>query len=135
MFDENHDDTQAETARPAAHERGPWTPSAPDFLDTLANLQGGRFAEMLTTMLADCAMAVAAQDGKARQKGKLVVTFELEPTNSDELLDVVHRAEFKHPTLKGWKAEQVGDVHPMFVNRKGALTVVKDEQGRFDFGA
>ena len=129
-------DTDTDTDTLCQHtERGPWTPSEPSFQDTLENLQGGRFVEMLTTMLSDCAMAVAAQDGKARQKGKLVVTFELAPTSSDELLDVVHRAEFKHPTLKGWKAEQVGDVHPMYVNRKGALTVVKDEQGKLNLGA
>jgi hypothetical protein len=136
MYDD--DDTEARTIEaPQTPARQPFAASSPSFIELVQNLQGGVFEQVLDAAMAECAMAVAAQDGpaKVRQKGKLVLTFELEPTSGDDMLDVLHRVEFKHPTIKGWRAEQTGDRHPMFVNRKGALTVVKDEQGKFDFGS
>ena len=63
----------------------------------------------------------------------MVLTFTFAPTNSEQMLDIEHAVEFKHPTVKGWKAEQVVDTQPMFINRKGALTASPDNQGKFAF--
>lgn len=103
----------------------------PDFVSVIEDLQGGTVEALLTRLMADCAMGTAAV-GEPRRKGKLVLTLQFSATH-EGMLDVEHSVEFKHPTQKGWKAEQVGDVQPMFVNAAGALTIAPDNQRTFTF--
>ena len=104
----------------------------PDFLETLAQLQGGVVADLASRMLADVAMAVAER-GDKKAKGKLILTLDISATNNPQLLDIHHKLEYRHPTVRGSKREDTADEQTMFVNRKGALTPSPDTQGAFDF--
>lgn len=109
-----------------------YRPTPPDFVETLASLQGGVVADLATRMMADTAMAVA-ECGDKRKKGKIVLTIEMAATNNDQLLEITHKLEYKHPTARGNKAEDVTDEQVMFINRVGALSAAPDNQGSFTF--
>ena len=100
-----------------------------DVLDTLPDLDGGVFVRKLSRALADTALAVASQDGKAK-KGKVTVEFDIARL-SDNGNQVVlgHKLTFSRPTKRGKATEQDATETPMYVAGNGAMTLLPFNQG------
>lgn len=105
------------------------TPTRPDFLATLGQLQGGTLPDLLTRALADTAMAVAEQsDGTT--KGKIALEFTIARGKGPFTLVLEHKIKYAHPTARGKKMEEAGDRSDVFLNTLGHVSVIPDGQGK-----
>lgn len=111
-----------------------YTPTEPDAIETLTQLQGGVLTGLMTRMLADVAMA-AAEFGDSKKKGKLTLQLEITPSKGEGMVNIEHKLTGQFPTGRGKRSEEVGDEQPMYINRKGALTPMPEAQGAFTFDA
>lgn len=93
--------------------------------DFLSSLEGGVFHEALSSILSDVAMHVRNNDGKAKGKIKLELSFE---KFGDQQVMVTHKMDFKKPTNKGSITEDRVSQTPMFVNKGGELTLFQKDQ-------
>jgi hypothetical protein len=105
------------------------TPTAPSFLTTLEELQGGTLPAILTRVLADTAMAVA-EHASGKQKGKILLEFNITRGKGQFQLELSHRIAYAHPTVRGKKTEEISDSSEVYINTMGHLSVVPDSQGR-----
>jgi hypothetical protein len=104
------------------------TPTKPDFLLTLQELQGGTLPAILTRALADTAMGVA-EHAQANQKGKVTLEFTIKRGKGQFTLELAHKVAFSHPTVRGKKTEEASDTTTVFLNTQGHVSVVPDQQG------
>lgn len=107
----------------------PRGPTAPSFLGTLEELQGGTLPAILTRVLADTAMAVA-EHAAGKQKGKIILEFNIVRGKGPFQLELSHRIAYAHPTVRGKKTEEIADSSEVYINTLGHLSVVPDSQGR-----
>jgi hypothetical protein len=84
----------------------PRTPTSPSFLATLEELQGGTLPAILTRVLADTAMAVA-EHASGKQKGKILLEFNITRGKGQFQLELSHRIAYAHPTVRGKKTEEM----------------------------
>jgi len=110
----------------------PSTPTAPTFLGTLEELQGGILPAILTRALSDTAMAVAEQ-GDAKSKGTVTLEITLRRGKGQFALRLGHKIKYAHPTARGRKAEEASDESEVYVNVLGHVSVAPDTQGNLTF--
>lgn len=96
-----------------------------DVQDFLDSLEGGVLHEALGSILSDVAQAVRNNDGKA--KGKIALTLSFEKFGDSQVM-VTHKLDFKKPTNKGSITEDRASQTPMFVNKGGELTLFQKDQ-------
>ncbi len=100
-----------------------------DVMDSLPDLDAGVFVRKISRALADTALAVVNQDGKAK-KGKVTIEFNLSRL-SDGGTQVVleHKLSYSRPTKRGRATEQDITETAMYVGSNGALTLMPFKQG------
>ncbi len=99
-----------------------------DALDTLPDLDAGVFARKLSRALADTALAVVSQDGKAK-KGKVIVELDIaRMSESGNQVMVAHKLSYSRPTRRGKSSEDDTTETPMYVAGDGALTLLPFKQ-------
>lgn len=100
---------------------------APDALRTLEALSigGASLPLILTRALADAALAVAESGGKG-DKAKVSVELTLTPGRGPMALICDCKVALAHPTTHGKRAEDSHDAHEVWVNSKGAISLVPD---------
>lgn len=99
-----------------------------DVLDTLPDFDAGVFVRKLSRAVADTALAVVSQDGKAK-KGKVII--ELDITRMSEAgnqVMVAHKLSYTRPTRRGKSAEEDTTETPMYVAGDGAVTLLPFKQ-------
>lgn len=110
------------------------TPDAMRTLDALS-IGGASLPLILTRALADAALAVA-ESGAKGDKAKVSVELTLTPGRGPMALLCDCKVAFAHPTTYGKRAEDSHDTHEVWVNHKGAISLVpeiSDQQTQLDF--
>ena len=100
-----------------------------DVMDSLPDLDAGLFVRKISRALADTALAVVNQDGKAK-KGSVTLTFSLARlSDSGNQIVVEHKLAYSRPTKRGRATEQDTTETAMYVGGNGALTLMPFKQG------
>jgi|WetSurMetagenome_2_1015567.scaffolds.fasta_scaffold517444_2 hypothetical protein len=100
---------------------------------TLGELDAGSLESQATSALRDVAKAVRAHD-KSKSKGKITLTLTMERAKGSGQLLVGHTLSYSRPTETGKLSEESSGDTLMYCNEQGALSVLPDAQGKFDFG-
>ncbi len=99
-----------------------------DALETLPDLDAGLFVRKLSRAMADTAMAVVSQDGRAK-KGRVTITLDIERLNADGTqVNVTHTLAYSRPTKRGKATEEDTTATLMYVGGNGALTLLPYKQ-------
>lgn len=106
----------------------------PDLRRTLGELDAGGVESMATHALKDVALSVRDIDD-TRVKGKLVIELTLERAKGGNQLLVGHKVAFAKPTTNGKATEEANGETLMFCADNGQLSVIPENQARFDFAA
>lgn len=95
-----------------------------DALDMLQELDAGLFVRKMSRALSDAALAVVAQDGKAK---KARVTVEIDITRmaeSGNQVMLTHKLAYSRPTRRGKVVEEDTTETPMYVSADGAISML-----------
>ncbi|MDA8258028.1 MAG: hypothetical protein M0Z99_20790 [Betaproteobacteria bacterium] len=99
-----------------------------DALETLPDLDAGLFVRKLSRAMADTAMAVVSQDGRAK-KGRVTITLDIERLNADGTqVNVTHTLAYSRPTKRGKATEEDTTATLMYVGGNGAMTLLPFKQ-------
>ncbi len=99
-----------------------------DALETLPDLDAGLFVRKLSRAMADTAMAVVSQEGRAK-KGRVTITLDIERLNADGTqVNVTHTLAYSRPTKRGKATEEDATATLMYVGGNGALTLLPFKQ-------
>lgn len=108
----------------------------PPLSHTLGELDAGSFESQASAAL--CAIAKAVRDHderKSKAKGQLVIKVVMERAKGSGQLLVSHTLTYTRPTEIGEMSEKSTGNTLMYCSEDGALSVLPEAQGRFDFDA
>lgn len=101
------------------------TDSRTNVNDFLGELDGGVFKEKIALSLSEVAEGVIST-GK---KGKVTITFDLAQISDDsQQVTVEHKLQYMIPRKKGKSSEEETTKTPMYVGRRGKMTLWPQEQ-------
>ena len=98
------------------------------FLETLAELDGGVFADKLTVAMRETAAGVIQNAGT----GKVTLEFTLKQIGTTTQVHLAHKLKFDKPTHNGKQTEEATTSTPLWVS-KNSLTLMPDNQEKFEF--
>lgn len=88
--------------------------------EILADLNGGAFAAMLETVMADVAQSVI----RTGKKGKVGVMFDMEQVKGTaQQITISHKIDFKEPTATGTRSEDTTEQTTVFVSVDGEISL------------
>jgi hypothetical protein len=93
----------------------------------LDELNGGVFRQQLERALSDVALGVVTHGDKGK-KGKVTITFDMARIGESNQVNLKHTLDYKAPTARGKRSEDLACETPMHVGRDGALTLMPDTQ-------
>lgn len=95
-------------------------------------LGAGVLQGQLERALSDVALGVVTHGDKGK-KGKVVLTFDVARIGESTQVNVTHKLEYKQPTARGKRSEDVTGQTPFHVGRGGRLTLTPENQpGLYD---
>lgn len=100
--------------------------NVPDFF---SELDAGIFENKFAAALNDAALGALNNGGKA----KVVLTFDIERLNNsieEKRVRIKHRLSFTTPTPRGKTSEEDTTETPMYVGKRGKLTILQEDQGQ-----
>lgn len=104
-------------------------------LDSLFDeLNAGVFRQQIERALSDVALGVVTH-GDRGKKGKVVLTFDMARIGESNQVNLTHRLEYRAPTARGKRTEDVTTDTPLHVGRNGKLSLMPDTQMDLDVGA
>jgi hypothetical protein len=95
-----------------------------DVAKFLAELDGGVFEEKLSHALSDVSGAVS----NLREPGSVSIKFDIKPLGSGAQVTVAHKLTYARPTLRGKAGEEDTTETPMYVGRRGKLSLFPENQ-------
>lgn len=98
-----------------------------DFTSTLQDLDGGVFLEKLSAGVAQAAQGTVHHGEKGR-KGKVIIELTFDRIAESSQVQIAHKITTTIPTPKGKVSEEDTTTTPMYVGKKGALTIAPDNQ-------
>lgn len=104
----------------------------PSITQTLGEIDAGTLDAQASHALREIARAVRDIDG-TRVKGKLSINLTFERAKGSGQILVTHKLSYQKPTDSGRLSEESNGDTLMYVGAHGALTVLPEAQGRFDF--
>lgn len=107
------------------------TPTAPDILRTLGELDAGALEADLRTAAADVARAVRDIDSKTTGKLTLDLTF-TRAKGSGQLV-ISHKLSYRKPTESGRLSEESAGETACYVNDRGHCSILPESQMALDF--
>ena len=96
-------------------------------------LNGGVFRQQLERALSDAALGVVTHGDKGK-KGKVTVTFDMSRIGESTQVNLTHKLEYRVPTARGKRTEDVTCDTPLHVGRNGKLSLMPDNQERLPLG-
>lgn len=90
-------------------------------------LQGGVLGQQFERAISDVALGVVTHGDKGK-KGKVTLTFDLARIGESNQVNVTHKLEYKAPTARGKKSEDVAGQTPFHVGRGGKLSLMPENQ-------
>lgn len=102
------------------------------FQAILSDLNGGVFEEQLDRALQDVALGVVLNGSKGR-RGDVTIKLTFARIGESSQVSIAHALSYNRPTKRGKATETYVTETPMYVGRGGKLSLVPDEQTRFDF--
>jgi hypothetical protein len=101
---------------------------------TLGELDAGSLEAQTSAALRDIAKAVRDHDGRqTKGKGQLLIKLVFERAKGSGQLLVTHTLTYSRPTEIGELSEKSTGSTQMYCSAEGALSVLPEAQGRFDF--
>lgn len=97
------------------------------FLSTLPELDGGVFLAQLSQAMAEAALAVADW-GEKGKKAQVKVEFVLVRIGKSRQVELQHKLSVVRPTRRGKSSEELTTETPLYVGRKGALSIAPENQ-------
>lgn len=104
----------------------------PSIANTLGELDAGNLDAQASHALREIAQAVRDIDG-TRVKGRLKIDLTFERAKGSGQVLVSHQLSYIKPTTTGKLSEETNGDTLMYVGAAGALSVLPETQGRFDF--
>lgn len=111
------------------HVRGatPINRNLTDLNEFFDELNCGVTRQQLERALSDVALGVVTHGDKGK-KGKVVLTFDMSRIGESTQVSLKHRLEYRAPTARGKRTEDVTTETPMHVGRNGKLSLMPDNQ-------
>lgn len=104
----------------------------PSIIQTIGELDAGTLESQASHALREIALAVRDIDG-TKVKGKLQISLTFERAKGSGQILVSHQLTYCKPTDTGRLSEETNGDTLMYVANGGALTVLPETQGKFDF--
>lgn len=101
-----------------------------DFSETLQYLDGGVFAEKLSTAVKDVCAAVATHGDKGKT-GKVTVELTIKRIGESTQVECVHKLVRTQPTAKGKRVEENTTETPLQVTQHGPSFIRSDQVDAF----
>lgn len=98
-----------------------------NLIDMLDELNAGVFRQQLEKALSDVALGVVTHGDKGK-KGKVTVTFDMSRIGESNQVNLTHKLEYRAPTARGKRTEDVTAQTPLHVGRNGRLSMLPDNQ-------
>lgn len=97
-------------------------------LDTLFDeLNAGVFRQQVERALSDAALGVVTH-GDKNKKGKVTLTFTMSRIGESNQVNLTHSLDYRIPTARGKRTEDVANETPLHVGRNGRLTLMPESQ-------
>ncbi|HEB94353.1 MAG TPA: hypothetical protein ENI94_13010 [Gammaproteobacteria bacterium] len=100
-----------------------------DINTTLNDLDAGIFMQKIDKALRDTALGVVTQG----RIGKVIIELKLEQIGESNQVNMTHKLKYDKPTARGKLVEEDATETPLYVCRGGALSLMPDTQGKFEF--
>lgn len=98
-----------------------------DLNEFFDDLNAGVARQQLERALSDVALGVVTHGDKGK-KGKVVLTFDMARIGESNQVTLTHRLEYRAPTARGKRTEDVTTQTPLHVGRNGRLSLMPDNQ-------
>lgn len=106
-------------------------PKPYDFSQTLPDLDAGVFLQKVSRAFQDAALAAASHPGSA--KGVVKLEFTLTRIGDSRQLNVEHKVANVVPHKRGKSTDEDTTSTALYVNARGALSIIPDTQTDFGF--
>ncbi len=100
-----------------------------DIPEFLGELDAGVFMNKLSAALNDVSQGVINNGNK----GKVVITFDIERLSNsveEKRVHIKHQLKYTTPTPRGKVSEEDTTETPMYVGKRGKLTIMQEDQGQ-----
>jgi len=98
-----------------------------NLIDLLDELNAGVFRQQLEKAISDVALGVVTHGDKGK-KGSVTVTFDMSRIGESNQVNLTHKLEYRAPTARGKRTEDVTAQTPLHVGRNGRLSMMPDNQ-------
>jgi len=103
-----------------------------DFRELLTELNAGIFEQQINAALSDVALGTALHGDKGKT-GEVTIKLKLQRIGESSQVAMKHTLSFSKPTPRGKATEEATTETPLYVCRGGKLSVMPEEQQKFEF--
>jgi len=107
-------------------------PPKTDFVELVGELNAGVFIQQINAAMSDVALGTVVHGDKGKC-GEVTLKFKVTRIGESSQVAMKHTLSYSKPTARGKASEEATTETPLHVHRGGKLSVMPEEQGKFDF--